>query len=149
MLWTFCKLNSRLFLNPFKLKHEIIAEYFVNFYFDPGSLSISLSLSKKKDINTDVLIRNGIYTYRSDYGWCHFNVIIGLIKCEISNFETKIHEFWWNQDDKRYFKGGFGIEWNKKTYRDVIQSISKREEANWEWQFLETDIGYISDIISE
>ena len=47
------------------------------------------------------------------------------------------------------FKGGFGIEWNKKTYRDVIQSISKREEANWEWEFLETDIGYISDIISE
>lgn len=104
---------------------------------------------KKKDINTDVLIRNGIYTYRSDYGWCHFNVIIGLIKCEILNFETKIHEFWWNQDDKRYFKGGFGIEWNKKTYRDVIQSISKREEANWEWQFLETDIGYYIGYIIE
>ena len=65
LLWTFCKVNSRVFLNPFKLKHEIIAEYFVNFYFDPGSLSMSLSLSKKKDINTDVLIRNGIYTYRS------------------------------------------------------------------------------------
>ena len=63
-----CKVNSRVFLNPFKLKHEIIAEYFVNFYFDPGSLSMSLSLSKKKDINTDVLIRNGIYTYRSNYG---------------------------------------------------------------------------------
>ena len=48
MLWTPCKVNSRMFLNPFKLKHEIIAEYFVNFYFDPGSLSMSLSLSKKK-----------------------------------------------------------------------------------------------------
>ena len=36
-------------LNPFKLKNEIIAEYFVNFNFDPGSLSVSISLKKAKN----------------------------------------------------------------------------------------------------
>ena len=54
----------------------------------------------------------------------------------------KFHEI------KTIFKGGFGVEWNKKSYREVIESISKREEANWEWEFLD-DIGYISDILSE
>lgn len=38
----------------------------------------------------------------------------------------KFHEI------KTIFKGGFGVEWNKKSYREVIESISKREEANWE-----------------